>query len=152
MAQSRSKPTFYVVLVAIQVLGVILFVWQELPAFTHVVLYPGLQLSTETHSDLTAAIVLFAMQIAYWYRFLCVPVPTQRANAYLSHLFLFLGRLSFVFGSALFSVVLFRHVPELTRDADLLLIVRRGLILIASLFALFCASLKAERVDIAFAK
>jgi hypothetical protein len=142
----------YLVLVAIQVLGVILFVWQELPAFTHVVLYPGLQLSTEAHSDLTAGIVLSVMQIAYWYRYLSIPAPTQRANAFLSHLFLFIGRLSFVFGSALFSVVLFRHVPELTREADILLTVRRGLILVASLFALFCASLEVERVGIAFAK
>jgi hypothetical protein len=60
--------------------------------------------------------------------------------------------LSFVFGSALFSVVLFRHVPELTREADILLTVRRGLLLVASLFALFCASLEVERVGIAFAK
>jgi hypothetical protein len=45
MAESRSKSMIYLVLVAIHVLGVILFVWQELPAFTHVVLYPGLQLS-----------------------------------------------------------------------------------------------------------
>jgi hypothetical protein len=152
MAESRSKSMIYLVLVAIQVLGVILFVWQELPAFTHVVLYPGLQLSTETHSDLTAGIVLSVMQIAYWYRYLCFPAPTQRANAFFSHLFLFLGRLSFVFGSALFSVVLFRHVPELTREADILLIVRRGLIQVGSLFALFCASLEVERVGIAFAK
>jgi hypothetical protein len=45
---------------------------------------------------------------------------------------------------------------EITRDgvtqADVLLIVKRGAILIASLFALFCASLEVERVGIAFSK
>jgi hypothetical protein len=152
MTANRSKAIIYLMLLAVQVLGGIIFVRQELPAFTHVVLHPGQQLSSETHSDLMAAVVLSGMQIAYWYRLSCVGVPTLRANAFLSHVFLFLGRLSFVFGSALFSVVLFRHVPELTGDADIMLIAKRGLILIASLFALFCASLEVERVGIAFAK
>jgi hypothetical protein len=89
------------------------------------------------------------MQVAYWYRLSRVPVPLQRESPVLNHLFFFLGRLSFVFGSALFSVVLFRHVPELGREADRLLITRRGLIFLASLFALFCASLEVERVGLA---
>ncbi|MDB5503895.1 MAG: hypothetical protein JWR89_3797 [Tardiphaga sp.] len=152
MTARGSKSAVYLILLAIQVLGVIVFVWQELPAFTHVLLYPGLQVSSETHSELVVALVLFTMQIAYWVRLRYVPVPALLANAFLSHLFLFLGRLSFVFGSALFSVVLFRHVPEITGEADVLLIVRRGLILVASLFALFCASLEIERVGVAFNK
>jgi hypothetical protein len=60
--------------------------------------------------------------------------------------------LSFVFGSALFSVVLFRKLPELNSQAEVLLIVKRELILIASLFAMFCASLEVARVGIAFSK
>jgi hypothetical protein len=63
---------------------------------------------------------------------------------------LFLGRLNFIFGSALFSIVIFRHVPELGPDADLLLMVRRGTVLIISLFALFCFTLELERLDMAF--
>jgi hypothetical protein len=77
--------------------------------------------------------------------------PIAAGKPFLNHLFLFLGRLTFVFGSALFSVVLFRHVPELGGEADRLLIVSRGLILVAWLFALFCASLEVERVGLAFA-
>jgi hypothetical protein len=145
------RKTIYLALLAIQVLGVIVFVWQELPAFTQILLNPGRQLSSDTHSDLVAVAVLSVMQVAYWYRLSSVPVPLQRTNPFLNHLFLFLGRLSFVFGSALFSVVLFRHVPELGGEADRLLIMRRGLILIASLFALFCASLEVERVGLSFA-
>lgn len=152
MTARWSNVAIYLTLLAIQVVGVIVFVWQELPAFRQVVLYPGQQLSPETHSDWMAVVILSIMQIAYWYRLCCVPVAPQRANVVLSHLFLFSGRLSFVFGSALFSVVLFRHVPELTRQADVLLIVKRGLILVASLFALFCASLEVERFGAAFAK
>ncbi|MDB5617245.1 hypothetical protein [Tardiphaga sp.] len=129
----------------------IAFVWQALPAFTQIVVDPGRQLPPENRSDVMAGVVMFVMQIAYWYRLSCISVPLFRENPFLSHLFLFVGRLSFVFGSALFSVVLFRHVPELKGEADVVLIVRRGLILFASLFALFCASLEVERVGLAFA-
>jgi hypothetical protein len=41
-------------------------------------------------------------------------------------------------------------VPELGPDADLLLMVRRGTVLIISLFALFCFTLELERLDMAF--
>jgi hypothetical protein len=67
----------------------------------------------------------------------------------LSHVFLFLGRLSFIFGSALFSIVLFRHLPELRSDVDIFLSVRRGVLLIFSLFALFCFTLELERLSAA---
>jgi hypothetical protein len=64
--------------------------------------------------------------------------------------FLFLGRLSFIFGGALFSVVVFRHLPELGRDTDAVLMVQRGVILVGCLFALFCTSLEVERFGQAF--
>jgi hypothetical protein len=64
--------------------------------------------------------------------------------------FLFLGRLSFIFGSALFSVVVFRHLPELGRDTDFLLLARRGTIFVGCLFAPFCISLEVERLGQAF--
>ena len=55
-----------------------------------------------------------------------------------------------IFGSALFSIVVFRHLPELGRDTDILLAARRGVILVGCLFALFCTSLEAERLGQAF--
>jgi hypothetical protein len=90
------------------------------------------------------------MQVSYWYRLLHVPIPFRRSNVILNHVFLFLGRLSFIFGSALFSVVVFRHLPEMGRDADILLMSVRGVILVSSLFALFCTSLELERLGHAF--
>jgi hypothetical protein len=68
----------------------------------------------------------------------------------LQHVFLFLGRLSFIFGSALFAVVVFRHLPELDRDIDIPLAARRGILSVACLFALFCTSLEVERLGQAF--
>jgi hypothetical protein len=67
----------------------------------------------------------------------------------LSHLFLFLGRLNFIFGSALFAVVVFRHVPELDPGTDILLMARRGIVLVISLCALFCFTLELERLGMA---
>jgi hypothetical protein len=56
-----------------------------------------------------------------------------------------------IFGSALFSVVVFRHLPELGRDTDFVLMARRGFLFVGCLFALFCTSLEVERLGQAFA-
>ena len=89
------------------------------------------------------------MQAAYWYRLRRVPVPLP--NLVLSHTFLFLGRLTFIFGSSLFSIVLFRHLPALGQDVDISLAARRGVLLVLSLIALFCTTLELERLGRAFA-
>jgi len=94
--------------------------------------------------------ILFVMQISFWCRLLFIPIPFRRPNMILNHMFLFLGRLSFIFGSALFSIVVFRHLPELSRETDILLMMRRGIVLVGCLFALFCTSLEVERLGQAF--
>jgi hypothetical protein len=48
----------------------------------------------------------------------------------LNHVLLFRGRLRFIFGSALFPVVVFRHLPELGRESDMLLVASRDTILV----------------------
>ena len=55
--------------------------------------------------------------------------PLWQPRIFLNHVLLFLGRLSFIFGSALFGIVVFRHLPELDRHIDLLLTIKRGAIL-----------------------
>jgi hypothetical protein len=149
-ANERSKTTAYYFLLALQVFGAIVFIFLELPEFRQVVLAPGEQLPKDILSDLMMLGVFSGMQIAFWLRLLHVPIPTQRPNPLLCHIFLFLGRLSFIFGSALFSVVVFRHLPELGREIDVLLAVQRGIVFVACLFALFCSSLEVERLGHAF--
>jgi hypothetical protein len=150
MKSDHPKAAIYLFVLAIQICGVIFFVWQQLPSFTRVLLNPGEQLAYDTYSDLLTVGVLSVMQISYWYRLLHIPVPFQRSNVILHHVFLFLGRLSFIFGSALFSVVVFRHLPELDREVDIRLMLLRGIMLVGALFALFCASLEVERLGQAF--
>ena len=142
----QKNAGFYLLLLAIQISGAIIFVWQNLPEFRQVALNPGRQLQNDIFSDLILLCVFTVMQIAYWYRLLKVEVPSHPSSMVFSHIFLFLGRLSFMFGSALFSVVVFRHLPELGQETDMLLMFRRAILFVGGLFALFCASLEVERL------
>ena len=150
MERTTPRTITYLFLLAIQLSGAIFFICQELPEFRQIVLYPGKQLPKDTNSDLLMVGVFAVLQISFWIRLHYVPIPVRRANAFLSHLFLFLGRLSFIFGSALFSVGVFRHLPELGPETNILLTVQRGIIFVACLFALFCTSLEVERLGQAF--
>jgi hypothetical protein len=146
----RPKTAIYLLLLAIQIAGTIFFVWQQLPEFNQVLVNPGEQLPKDVRSDVMMLGVFFVMQVSFWSRLLCIQIPFRRPNLLLNHVFLFLGRLSFIFGSALFSVVIFRHLPELGRDTDFLLMARRGFLFVGCLFALFCTSLEVERLGQAF--
>jgi hypothetical protein len=150
MDTNSPRTKTYLFLLAIQLCGMIFFVWQELPEFRQVVTNPGVQLPKDTYSDLLRVGVFVVMQTSFWIRLYHVPIPLRRPNLFLNHLFLYLGRLSFVFGGALFSVVVFRHVPELGSQTSILLLAQRGTIFVACLFALFCTSLEIERLGQAF--
>jgi hypothetical protein len=136
----------YLSLLVVQIIGALVFIWKELPAFNQLRRNPGEQLPYIPYDDLTTIGILLVMQIAYWYRLRRVPIPFQGSNLILSHVFLFLGRLSFIFGGALFSAVFFRHLPALADDADVLLMAGQGLMLGGALFALFCLTLELERL------
>jgi hypothetical protein len=136
----------YLSLLAVQITGALVFVWKVLPAFDQLLRNPGQQLPFLPYDDVTTAGILLVMQIAYWYRLQRVPIPFQRSNLILSHVFLFLGRLSFIFGGALFSVVFFRHLPALDNDVDVVLMAVRAVLFTGSLFALFCLTLEVERL------
>ena len=148
--QRTAKKLAYPLLLAIQVFGMIVFVWQELPEFEQMLLNPGEQLPKDIYSDLIIFGVFCMMQISFWCRVLYVPIPLRRSNSFLNLFFLFLGRLSFIFGGSLFAVVVFRHLPKLGRGADVLLATERGMIFVGCLFALFCTSLEVERLGQAF--
>jgi hypothetical protein len=138
-------------LLALQIFGAIIFICQELPDFRQVARNPGKQLPEDIYSDLFTVGVFSTMQISFWCRQLFVPIPLRRPNVFLNLLFLFFGRLVFIFGSALFSVVVFRHLPELGSETDIILAIQRGILLVGCLFALFCTTLEVERLGLAFA-
>ena len=144
---TKPKPLiFFVLLLSVQLTGALFVILESLPEFGRLVVHPGEQLTYTRYDNPGTPVMILAMQVAYWYRFLRVPMPSHRSNTILSHLFLFLGRLAFIFGGSLFAVVFFRHLPEINQSADTWLMLRRGLQLVASLFALFCVTLELERL------
>src|SRR5271155_510681 len=106
----RGSPTVYAALLLVQVVGGLVFVCSELPAFRQVALHPGEQLPYAPYDDLKITCAVLAMQAAYWYRLRRIPIPRPAPNAFLNHLLLFFGRISFIFGASLFSIVAFRHL------------------------------------------
>jgi hypothetical protein len=142
--------TVYLLLLALQALGAIFFVWKELPEFRQLAVNPGEQLQYDPSSDLTTIGIVAVMQVAYWYRLLGLPIPFEGSSPVLNHALLFAGRLSFIFGGALVSVVFFRHLPEMNQDTDVLQLARRGVMLCGAVFALFCFTLELERLGHAF--
>jgi hypothetical protein len=144
---TKLKPrAAYLLLFAIQIVGAFFVVWRELPDFRQLALNPGTQLPYLRTDDFATLGTVIAMQVAYWYRLCCVPIPFGGSNAILNHILLFLGRLSFIFGGSLFAIVFFRHLPEMEARADTWLMARRGLLLVGFLFSLFCVTLELERL------
>jgi hypothetical protein len=87
----HPKTTTYLLLLAIQVVGAITFIWQELPDFGQLLRRPGQQLPEDAYSDLIVLGVFCAMQISFWCRLLYVPIPFRRSNPFLNHVFYFWG-------------------------------------------------------------
>jgi hypothetical protein len=151
LAEERPKTVAYLLLSAIQIIGAFAFFWRALPSFRQLIFNPGVQLQYSPLDDDVFVGVLLLMQLAYWCRFRYVPIPFRGPSVLLSHIFQFLGRLSFVFGASLFSVVVFRHLPQLRLDIDISVTVRRAILFCFSLFALFCSTLELERLGNALA-
>jgi hypothetical protein len=147
--EASPRTALYLLLFTIQIACAIFVVGTVIPAFRELSLHLGEQSENDSYDRYTTIFVLLSMQAAYWYRFLAVPIPFRTPNAILSHLSLFIGRMSFIFGAALFSLVIFRHLPELGKDVDLIISTRRGLLLFGLLFALFCFTLEWERLGTA---
>ena len=85
-----------------------------------------------------ATLTVGLMQGAYWLRTAIIPSLTLSPNVFLRHIVLFLGRLSFIFGAALFTAVMYFRFPELEKS------IPRFAVLVAVLFSMFCYSLEME--------
>ncbi len=100
MDSSVSSRTAYLALLALQVTAAALLTWVELPEFRRLLNHLGEQLRTPIKYDLLSLIAAVIMQGAYWIRLLRVPlISFRRAHLFVSHLFQFLSRIRFIFGS-----------------------------------------------------
>jgi hypothetical protein len=102
----------YLLLLAVQIIGASFVIWLALPSFRQIVLNPGDQIPSNPYEDFSTIGTLLVMQAAYWYRPLRIPIPFLGSSVILNHVLVFLDRLSFIFGGALFSVVFFDTFPN----------------------------------------
>lgn len=113
MGQPSRRAAAYAVLLILQTATATFLIWTILPIFRRIVSRLGeprdLDLSLEI-AIIGGAVVL---QCCYWTRLRWIPVCAPFQSVVVGHLLLFASRVSFFFGGALFSVIFFRHAPEL---------------------------------------
>jgi len=133
----------------VQTVAVLLLLWSASPIYRTIPAAPGQKLEVMPGSPVAIILSLVAFHGSYWYRLTRVPIVIGRHGLLLSHLVVFLGGLSFIFGGALFALVIYRHLPDLSQAIDPLQLVSRMLAMLAIQFSLFCYTLELERVGTA---
>ncbi|MGO9684682.1 MAG: hypothetical protein ACLPTZ_19255, partial [Beijerinckiaceae bacterium] len=78
------------------------------------------------------------MQGAYWLRTAIISTLRLPPNVFLNHIVLLFSRLSFIFGGALFTAVIYLRLPDLEKS------IPRFVVLVAVLFSMFCYSRELE--------
>ncbi|WP_208249858.1 hypothetical protein WGT02_16920 [Rhizobium sp. T1470] len=147
MTTSRAR---YSWLLTTQAIGSASLLSQCYPLYSRMLDDPGhVQVYADTPMVSVIGLSIALVQFAHWYRAFKVPVPFRDANVVLGQLVLFASRLTFIIASALFSLVLFRHLPEADFGQPWGY-VWRGLLLLAVLFSVFCFTTELERLGVAF--
>jgi hypothetical protein len=127
----------YPLLLAVQTAGLAIILWQGAPVYRRILAGPQGP-SADPETLILAAVAVVLIQVAYWLRVVLIPSLSLSPNVFLSHLLLFLSRLSFIFGAALFTAVMYYRFPELENSLP------RFAVLVAVLFSIFCYSLELE--------
>jgi hypothetical protein len=136
----------YVILMVIETAAAMFLFLTIFPIFRQVITQLGEPQDISPFQQVAVACGALVLQACYWVRFRWVAIPAPFRNALVRHLFLFASRVSFFFGGALFSVLFFRHVPELDQLPTVIQGAVRVLEIILPLFSLFCYSLEIERL------
>ena len=129
----------YPLMIAVQTAGAALILWNGVPIYRQILTDPSKH-EQRTNRLVLAVVAVVMIQRAYWLRIRLHLPPPQRGHVVLGHFASFVARLSFIFGSALFSVVFFARMPELNISPV------RIVVLLAVLFSLFCYTLELERL------
>jgi hypothetical protein len=145
--QTRTRT--YELLLIMQTLAVLIILWSMLPLYRAIIHNPGHQLKVlpESPIPLVAALILF--HCVYWFRLLRVPISMVRHSLLVSHVVLFLGRLSFIFGTSFFALLAYRHLPSLVSVPDPARFTMRVIATLGVLFSLYCYSTELERLGAA---
>jgi hypothetical protein len=111
---NQAAPPVYMTLLALQTLVATLLIWTTVPVFRRMISNVGEPLETGSGIPVATIVGAIVLQSCYWIRFYKITVYNPFYSNVASHVVLFAGRASFFFGGALFSVVFFRHIPELS--------------------------------------
>ena len=147
---TMSKSGVYWLLVAAQTVTIAVIVYGFLPIYLRILNLPGHQLDILPQSPPVLIAAVAGFHLAYWFRLTRVPLPKSRPSLFVSHIVLFMSRLSFIFGGAFFALVAFRHLPALSEITNPLMLAMRLLVALVVLFSLFCYALEIERCSEAF--
>jgi hypothetical protein len=137
------------VLFACQATGTATLFSQCVPLYSRLLENPGSPQRLDPAIVALTVLSIALIQCAYWYRVFNVALPVQNARVVYGHLILFTSRLGFIVASSLFSVVLFRHLPEINFVANRLTFLWRAGLLLAVLFSLYCFTSELERLGTA---
>jgi len=145
MTAAIRKSRTYALLLAMQTLAIIVLITGALPIYLTILALPGHQVDLpQSPVMLIASILLF--HCAYWFRLTRVPIAVRGQNLFLSHVVLFVSRLSFIFGAAFFGLIAFRHLPSLGQGIDTVKLTLRLGAAIVVLFSMYCYSAELERL------
>jgi len=136
----------YVLLMVVETAAAMFLFLTIFPIFRQVITQLGEAQDISPYQQSAVVCGALVLQACYWARFRWVAIPAPFRNALVRHLFLFASRVSFFFGGALFSVLFFRHVPELDQSPSSIQGAVRLLEVLLVLFSLFCYSLEIERL------
>ena len=150
MRQQTRHSIVYAILFVLQTFLASSLFWMIFPIFLRVMRNLGEQQEFQPYGARAIVSSAIVLQCCYWTRYRWFPLYTPFRNAFIGHLLKFASRIGFFFGGALFSVILFRHVPELDPLPPLGQALAKGLCVMGILFALFCYSLELERLGKAF--
>ena len=148
-ARPRSA---YGILLLLQSICAALLLFYIHMAFRIVTEKPGELHSLPAPILLQVVIAILIGQGCYWTRLRHVLLPDGIYSPVLGHLLAFAGRLTSIFGGALFSIYFLRQLPaiqQLSLDAGLLW---RCILVFTMLFAIYCYALELERLGAAWQK
>ena len=145
----RARTRVYELLLLMQTLTVLIVLWSMEPLYHAIMLNPGHQILVLPESPIPLVAALLLFQCVYWFRLLRIPVAMYRHSLVLSHFVLFIGRLSFIFGTSFFALLVYRHLPSLVAVPHPVRLVLRFLVALSVLFSLYCYSSELDRLGVA---
>jgi hypothetical protein len=136
----------YVMLFAVQAVCATFLFWECISLHWNLVKELGQQQRFDWVMTALSVASVLLLQACYWYRLSNVPLPVQRTHVLLGHVVLFASRLCFIVASALYSFVIFRHLPEIDVVENWSTLAWRGFLFVVLLFSVFCFTTELERL------